>query len=174
MIEPTAVDRLYTEASAAIAKLGEAGELSLNISAADNFRKALLLASASYFERYLCESVVLYVQEQTNGCALLDNFVRNKAVNRQYHTWFNWNDNNANHFFGLFGQEFKSKMITMINGSDELQRAVRDFMELGRERNKLVHQDYATFQLEKTLSEIYALYQSAIIFVNKVPAMLRH
>jgi len=43
---------------------------------------------------------------------------------------------------------------------------------MGNERNKLVHQDYATFQMEKTLDEVYTLYKSALDFVDSLPGAL--
>jgi hypothetical protein len=51
--------------------------------------------------------------------------------------------------------------------------SVRAFLELGNERNRLVHQNYATFPMEKTLDEIYALYQNAVMFVDALPSALR-
>jgi hypothetical protein len=50
---------------------------------------------------------------------------------------------------------------------------VRAFLEVGSERNKLLHQDYATFPLEKTLEEIYAPYRSALDFVECLPLAFR-
>lgn len=38
-------------------------------------------------------------------------FIRNKAIERQYHTYFNWKENKAtsiNGFWGLWGDEFKN------------------------------------------------------------------
>ena len=60
-----------------------------------------------------------------------------------------------------------------VRQSEELQLAVRAFLEVGNERNKLVHQDYASFPLEKTLDEIYDLYHRALAFVEKLPDSLR-
>jgi hypothetical protein len=60
-----------------------------------------------------------------------------------------------------------------IRRVEELQSSVRAFLEIGNERNRLVHQDYATFQIEKTLDEIYILYQSALKFVEALPTALR-
>ena len=116
-----------------------------------NSRKVLLLASASYFEHRVCNAVVEFVHERSGGSALVSNFVRNKAVSRQYHTWFNWNESNANQFFGLFGSEFRAAMIGKVNASNELRAAIEAFLELGSERNKLIHQDYATFPLRRHL-----------------------
>ncbi len=81
--------------------------------------------------------------------------------------------NNANQFFGLFGSEFRSTMTERMKKSDDMQSSVEAFLELGNERNRLVHQNYATFPMEKTLDEIYALYQSAVMFVDDLPAALR-
>ena len=64
-------------------------------------------------------------------------------------------------------------MINKIKESDSLRSSVQAFLEVGNERNKLVHQDYATFHLEKTLDEIYHLYQDACRFVEYFPNALR-
>jgi hypothetical protein len=50
MPEPTAIDRLYEESTAISKALLATSEYSLQVAAADHFRKALLLAAASYFE----------------------------------------------------------------------------------------------------------------------------
>lgn len=168
----SAVDRLYDEAVAVLQALGRDEDISLRLTAADHFRKALLLAAASYFERRVCDSVVEFVR-QSSGSALIENFVRNKAVARQYHTWFRWDETNANQFFGLFGPEFKALMASRVGESEELRGSIRAFLEIGSERNKLVHQDYATFPMEKTLDEVFQLYRSASVFVECLPAAFR-
>jgi hypothetical protein len=88
MAELTAIDRLYNEATSTIALLQRHSELSLEVSASDHFRKALLLAAASYFENRVSNAVLDFVRERANGSPLIENFVRNKAVARQYHSWF--------------------------------------------------------------------------------------
>jgi HEPN superfamily RiboL-PSP-like protein len=104
---------------------------------------------------------------------LIENFVRNKAIARQYHSWFVWDGNNANHFFGLFGAEFRTSMVARVKDSPDLQSSIKAFLELGNERNRLVHQNYATFAMEKTLEEVYALYQSSRVFVDALPAVFK-
>jgi RiboL-PSP-HEPN len=97
-VASTVVDRLHGEFSGLIAALDKAGEVSLRSTADDNLRKALLLAAASYFEHRMTDAVLSFVFETSNGHALTTSFVRNKAVSRQYHTWFNWEAKNANNF----------------------------------------------------------------------------
>lgn len=149
------------------------GEPSLAIAAADNFRKALVLASASYFEHRISSCVLEFVQECAKGNDLVVGFVKNKAISRQYHTWFKWDDSNANQFFGLFGSSFKQAMTERVKASEELRLSIRAFLEVGNERNKLVHQDFASFPLEKTLDEIYSLYRQSLLFVDELAAYLR-
>ncbi len=155
-----------------IKAVGE-GQPSLEIAASDNFRKALLLASASYFEHRISTCVLDFVHECANENELVVGFVKNKVISRQYHTWFKWDDSNANQFFGLFGSSFKQAMTGRVRASDELNASIRAFLELGNERNKLVHQDFASFHLEKTLGEIYSLYRQSLLFVDGLPLYLR-
>lgn len=172
MASETPVDRLFSESSLVIQALGQ-NEPSLVISASDNFRKSLLLAAASYFEYRVSSCVAEFVHERSNGAALVVAFVKNKAISRQYHTWFSWTDSNANQFFGLFGPEFKQMMTGRVKSSDELKASVQAFMELGSERNKLIHQDFASYSMNKTLDEVYALYKQALSFVEGISAQLR-
>ena len=113
------------------------------------------------------------MRSRTSGSSLVENFVRNRAVARQYHTWFQWEANNANQFFGLFGSNFREYMTGQVKALPDMRSAVSAFLQIGSERNRLVHQDYATFQMEKTLEEIYALYKEARRFVEALPAALR-
>ncbi len=168
----TPVDRLYGESSSIITALG-GNEPSLVAAAGDSFRKTLVLASASYFEHRVSRCVVDFVHERSAGDALVVGIVKNKAVSRQYHTWFDWQKTNANAFFGLFGIEFKQAMEESVKESDELRNSIRAFLEIGNIRNTMVHQDFASFALDKTLDEIYVLYEQALFFVDGLPSFLR-
>ena len=98
--------------------------------------------------------------------------MRNKAIARQYHTWFTWDASNANNFFGLFGEDFKTSMKKRCSESEELKSSIEAFLELGNTRNQLVHRDYVSFPLEKTLDELYTLYRAATVFVTNLPTFL--
>lgn len=60
-------------------------------------------------------------------------------------------------------------MTTRVQASTEMQESFRAFLELGNERNRLVHENYATFPMEKTLEEVYALYKKSLLFVDALP-----
>jgi hypothetical protein len=121
----------------------------------------------------MCGNVVEFIREKATRSILVEEFVRNKAVARQYHTWFKWGENNANQFFGLFGADFRAAMVNRVKASEELRESIKAFLDIGEDRNQLVHQDYATFPLEKTLEEIYVLYQKAMLFIETFPNALR-
>ena len=57
-------------------------------------------------------------------------------------------------------------MNQKVNSSAPMQQSIRAFLELGNERNKLVHQNYVVFPMDKTLDEIYQLYNDALPFVD--------
>ncbi len=166
-MDQTVVDRLYADFIALIDLLGSA-EPSLKIFAEDNLRKALLLASASHFEHRVKNDLIALTRDLTPGSDLLVEFVKAKAIERQYHTYFQWGSRNANSFFGLFGAEFKSFMKERLDSDAALADSIRAFIELGNDRNRLVHQDYGSFSLEKTAEEIFALYQKATLFVDSL------
>jgi hypothetical protein len=173
LVNATGVDALHDEFTALIALLDTQGEPSLRNSVEENFRKSLLLAAASYFEFKMVLSVMTFAEEITGAEGMLTEFIRVKGVDRQYHTWFSWKENNATNFFGLFGNKFKSFMKEKIRKDGQLESAILSFMEIGRDRNRLVHENFASFSLEKTSDDIYAAYKNGLRFVEQMPVLLR-
>ena len=55
----------------------------------------------------------------------------------------------------------------------ELNDAIRAFLDLGRERNKLVHANFADAALQKTADEVYASYQMGMKFIETMPVKYR-
>jgi hypothetical protein len=171
----TIVDVLYQEFHDVVAFLDGRGEISYRVTAEENFRKALLIAAASYFEHNLCAHIVDFVHEVSSNNERVIEFVKNKAIHRQYHTFFDWDDPspNANRFFRFFGESFKIFMKSEAVKGSSLHNAIEAFIELGQDRNRLVHEDFGTFYLEKTAEEIYDLYKIAKPFVDSLPEKLR-
>lgn len=169
----TIIDVQYTEGKVLINYLEEKKELSLLSKAEGDFKKNLLLSAASYFESEICSLIISATKFHSKENDLIISFVSNKAIKRQYHTYFNWEGNNANSFFGLFGEKFKINMVALVNRDEKLKQAICDFLLIGDERNKLVHLNFASAIIDKTADEIYKLYQSAQLFINTLGAELK-
>jgi hypothetical protein len=172
-MQPTVVDRLYREFRELVDILAQASETSLTVTADDCFRKILLLSAASLFETAVTDIIHAFVSETTNRNECVVEFVRRKALARQYHTLFDWDKRNAGKFFGLFGDTLKTAMEARTKSDEEFAFAVAAFLELGGERNRLVHQNLGQLSLEKTADEIFQLYQRATVFIDQLPEVLR-
>ncbi|MCA9077752.1 MAG: hypothetical protein KDA93_22185 [Planctomycetaceae bacterium] len=136
--------------------------------ASENFRKSLLLSAASFFERRLVSILTELVNQWSHSTLPLNEFVRIKAIERQYHTYFDWDRPNGNPFFRLFGSDFKAFMERRCKDDEAFSDSVEAFIEIGRERNRLVHQDFGSYALEKTFDEIYDLYKKARHFLDNL------
>lgn len=169
----TIVDSLYHDFQDLIQYLDRGTEVSLRNTAEETFRKALLLAAASYFEEKIVSDLIQFFNETSVNTGVTTEFLKNKAINRQYHTFFKWDDQNANHFFGLFGDSFKNYMKNEVRLNPSLDESIKAFLQLGNDRNRLVHENYAGFTLEKTADEIYISYQTALLFVEQFPEKIR-
>ena len=163
----TIVDRLYLEFQEIVDNLDQT-ELSLRVAAEQILQKSLLVAAASHFEHEVKSQITNLVMKQDGGNELILEFLRNKAIERQYHTYFQWRGNNANSFFGLFGEGFKAHMTKRVKTDRDYEEAISAFLELERERNRLVHEDFGNFPLEKTSEEIFDLYRKASLFVTSI------
>ena len=155
------VSTLYDEFKDLIQILDVGGEASARSLVDGNFRKVLLLAAASYFEREMTDAVREFTRAVAGDEHVLVALVVGSVIERRYHTWFNWNAANANHFLSMFGARFAQRMKDVIGRDEELSEAVRAFLEIGRERNRVVHQDFVSFRMEKTSDEIYETYVRA-------------
>lgn len=96
----------------------------------------------------------------------VSNFVLKKAISRQYHTYFTWDGNNVNSFLGLFGEEFKKEVSAIISQDEVLKEQMKAFLQLGNERNKMVHENFLVYNLEKTFDEIIQMNEKAGKFVE--------
>jgi hypothetical protein len=161
------VDRLFGDFQELVGKIGTDSP-SLVVTADEIFRKSLLLAAASYFELRVKDEVLNIVRRTTGNRDIVVELVRTKAVDRQYHTFFKWEGNNANVFFSMFGSGYSSFMKSRVAEDDQYAAAIKAFLEIGNDRNRLVHQDYGTFVLEKTADEIYQTYLKAASFVESL------
>jgi len=164
----TIIDRQYLNGNSLVDYLKNQQEVSFYNEAENNFRKTILLSAASYFEKEISETVISFAKSRSANDALVVSIVKQKVISRQYHTYFNWDKSNANSFFGLFGEDFKNRMEKKVKSDLRLDASIKAFLEIGNERNKMVHQNFAEVVINKTAEEIYKLYQVALYFIEIV------
>lgn len=163
------MDRIYQDNLDLLKFLEEKNEPSFMIQFNTIFTKTMLLSSASYFEHEICRMIQVFIERKTQNDDCIISIVKQKAIERQYHTYFGWKDwqsGNVNSFFSLFGQAFKDQRSKEVKDNDKLKSAVKAFLEIGNERNKLVHQNFADCTVEKTAEEVYELYKQATLFID--------
>lgn len=170
----TIVDVLYKECESFDTFFKDKNEISYQIAIDNHLRKGLLLAAASYFEVLITDCLINFFDETSNSNSLVTSFLKNKALKRQYHTLFKWDDKKGyTSFFGFMGEKFKDYMSANMKINKHLADGLSAFMSLGAERNLLVHLNYGTYTVQKTIPEIYKLYNDALYFVNGLPDFLR-
>lgn len=165
----TIIDQQYLSGNSLVDYLRDQQQLSFYNEAENNFRKTILLSAASFFEKEISETVIEFAKSHTDNNELIISIIKQKAVSRQYHTYFDWEKaTNANKFFSLFGEEFKNKMAQKVKDDKKLEDAIKAFLEIGQERNKMVHQNFAEIVIDKTAEEIYSLYKKSLHFIHTI------
>jgi hypothetical protein len=162
----TIIDSLYDEFIEVRKFLDDSKEISLSSIVDNTFKKTLAISAASYFEDELRKILLKYFNETSNNNNVVISFIKNKAITRQYHTFFDWKSKNANKFFALFGEDFKESASNDIKTNESIEKAIRDFIDLGNTRNELAHLNFANIELNKTAEEVYDQFRQALLFLQ--------
>jgi hypothetical protein len=140
--------------------------LSLQNWAHENFRRVLVLTMANYLENEITNILKAFCQAKSTG-DMLYSFVKNKAMTRQYHTYFEWEGRNGNTFFSLFGDDFKKRAMEEVKSTPALDEGIKAFLEIGKTRNRLIHESlYAVDIGNKTAKEFFELFNKSLIFIS--------
>lgn len=164
----TVVDSLYNDAAALLQYLIDRQEASFYSGADDSYRKVLALAAGSYFEHRVCTLLTTFFETCTSRNEAAVTFATKMAIERKYFQYFQWTGANVNSFCALFGSQLGDEMKREIKDDQTLLDASKAFLELGNLRNVIVHQNLASFQCDKTLAEVYQMYQKAALFVDYI------
>lgn len=160
------IESLNDEFKAIISFLDKNQQPSLSSDVNKHFKKIFILSSASYFEHLIQKYLIGFFSDKSNNNKEVVSFLKRKAIDRQYHTLFDWDKKNANKFLSLFGDDFKKGVEKEINGNAELIEAMEAFLEMGQLRNILVHSNFASYNIDtKTTDEIFYLYNMSMRFV---------
>lgn len=163
----TIIDSTYEDHASLRLYLSERNEVSLLRTVDDSFRKNLVLSAASLFEHQITDAIHNYCARKSGADTCVLALVRNKVIKRQYFTYFDWEGKRAGPFFSLLG-EIIGETLKAQTKIEPLKSSLDAFLELGFLRNSLVHQNFAGYAFEKTNEEVYALYQRASVFVDKI------
>lgn len=146
-------------------------QITLQTSVGNHFKKVFLLSCASYCEKEIQETISSFVKTHSNDERVLC-FTTNKGIERQFHTYFNWKANNVNSFLGLFGSDFKEKISSELISDDAMNENVKAFIEIGRERNLMVHENFLSYNLGLTFEEIEVLKDKSMLFLEFIKTRL--
>lgn len=144
--------------------LVDKGEVTFASNVSDNFKRTLVLAIASFFEYEISEIIIKAAQAHSQDSQFIESLIRNKVLARQYHTFFDWDRENANKFYSMFGDVIKDRV--KIIATPEVLEGTKNFLDLGRTRNSLVHGNFASYEINKTVEDIMLQFSSACKFVE--------
>lgn len=161
---PNSIDCFISEYNDLESYLLEQQQASALVQLKNHYRKVLLLSCASYYETRILKMLFDFTSKVSSDERLIS-FLKNKAIERQYHTFFNWEGKNINSFLGLFGNDFKSKISNEIQTNQTLSEQMKAFLTIGNERNLMVHENFMEYKLEKTFEEILSLHKQAMEFI---------
>ena len=168
----SSIEVLYQEYSELRAFLEETEQISFLNYIDNTYKKSLLLSVASYFETLITEIILGYFKSKSSNDEKAVKFVEKKALDRQYHTLFDWGASNTNRFFAYFGDDTKREAREYIEKKGLVDEECA-FITIGAERNKLVHNNYAQTRLDAyTFEDIYKLYKLGLKFVEVIQITL--
>ena len=130
-----------------------------------------MLSAASLFEHQISDALHAYCARKSGADACVLALIRIKALKRQYFTYFDWDNRRAGPFFSLLGEDI-GEQLKAESRVDPLKSSLEAFLELGFLRNCLVHQNFAGYVFDKTNEEVYALYNQAYAFVERIVQVL--
>lgn len=148
------------------------GEVSFATYINDVYKKVLVLSATSYFETKIADLISGYAKKVSESDERIVNLIKSKVIERQFYTLFDWNANNTNFFWKLFGEETKVSVRKKIDCDEKLGEAERCFIELVKQRNLLVHENFVEFDVNNTVEEIYEKYCQACNFISLIKTVL--
>lgn len=171
-MESERIKRQYQDSQELYTYLLDKGEISFATYIDNVYKKVLVLSAASYFESKISELIFKYAITASGSDKRIVTLIESKVIERQYHTLFDWKANNTNTFWKLFGEATKDSVRQKINNDEKLKAAEQSFIDLGRQRNLLVHENFAEFDVNTTVEEIYNKYLQACNFILLIETVL--
>lgn len=148
--------------------LSSHGKASETLDVRDSNLVTVFIACGTCYERKLTDGLIALCDSQCPPS--ISHFVRVKALKRQYHTMFNWEDENLGSFKTLFGDKFTA-FIKDYMSDVSTRKNVDAFLWIGSRRNEAAH----TFKCDspnKTLEDILVSFEDGLQFLDDSMAQL--
>lgn len=123
------------------------------------FTKMFAIACSNSFEKKWLDFLPNFL---SGNNPLTKSFIRTQAVDRKFHTMFDWKNKSAGPFYGAFGEGFKKFIANKIKGDSILKSKQDAFLELGQLRNLIVHEGIHNFSLQRDIKSIYELFNESL------------
>ncbi|MGR3976853.1 hypothetical protein FW754_04070 [Acinetobacter sp. 1207_04] len=123
------------------------------------YTKSFLVACSNSFEKKWLDFLPNFLSGDN---PLTKNFIRTQAVDRKFHTMFDWKNNSAGPFYGAFGEDFKKFIAGKIKADKYLKSKQDAFLELGKLRNLIVHEGIHNFNLQRDIKSVYELFNNSL------------
>lgn len=163
--------RIFSEYDAAI-KVVPATEPSIKSDLESLYSKAVAVSAASEFEEHVTQIVANAFDVRTTDPEF-SKYLKDSLVVRKYFQFFDFKANNFNKLWSMFPPHAKTHCETLLKDNPLLDGRIRDFMAVNRERNRLVHQNFAAASPEYTVVEIFSLFQSGCEAVGLIESALQ-
>lgn len=140
----------------------------------DRTNKVFIVAVANSFEKHLTRILPYLFSYHTENIIYF--FTVKFTLSRKYHTLFSWDKNNANSFYGLWGEEFSNEFKKKIAVDELLKDGERNFLSIGNLRNKIAHEGFDS-NLETGWEDIennYKKFKSALSFYSELISNLQN
>lgn len=115
------------------------------------FRKLAVLSCASYLENDLMEALKQFFFDVGPE---VGEFVRRGALERKFHTLFNWDKPLPDSFFKSWGTDCERRYRSRLEVDMGCEGIMKSFMVLVAARNLLVHENLAERTSDLTFDEV--------------------
>lgn len=173
------VESLYEDFKRAETSLLAAGEISALNTLTVVFKNNLVLTSASNSERAL----TAYFEDLLNKQGMkphVASFCKKAAFDQRYHTFFDWkqadSDNpekGVDQFVSKFGPLFKAEHKKQVSASEDLKKGAARFIQIGHQRNEMVHTGFTNYSNAKTHGEIIEDHRLAKQFLEFTMGLIK-
>lgn len=151
--------RIFSEFQAALALI-PVEQISVRSDLSALYTKVLAVSCGSEFEDVVSRVVERAISARIKSAPFAEAVVQ-RLITRKYFQLFDFDKANINKLLELFPAEAKPRYGDLVTAETWINQSIKDFMALNRERNRLVHQNFAAASSDYTAEEVFALFESA-------------